>query len=146
VTVSQLSRKRLSKLRAAIRQADRQLLRTAVRDVDSLTAEERWEGGKKRRFTNYYERKPKLRLAAIRCHGMKCNICGFDFEETYGDRGKQYIEVHHLRPVSSLAKRTRVDPKTDMTTVCSNCHRMIHRRTDDVLSLKSMRTLLETRK
>jgi len=102
------------------------------------------EGGKKRRFSDYYERNPKLRASAIVCHGMNCSVCGFDFEEAYGQRGAGYIEVHHLRPVSALRRPTKVDPKTDMTTVCSNCHRMIHGRKDDVLSLQAMRTLLET--
>ena len=66
-------------------------------------------------------------------------ICGFNFEEVYGERGKDYIEVHHLRPVSTLGKETKIDPKTDMTVLCSNCHRMIHRRKDNVLTPEELR-------
>ncbi len=112
-------------------------------DLDSLREEEEYfEGKKKRRFTNYYERNPRLRTAAIEYHGVSCTVCGFNFEEVYGERGKDYIEVHHLRPVSTLGKVTKIDPKTDMTVLCSNCHRMIHRRKDDVLTPEELRSFL----
>ena len=74
------------------------------------------------------------RSLAVAYHGLKCVVCGFEFEKKYGARGKDYIEVHHLRPVSTLRKPTKVNPKNDMVVVCSNCHRMIHLRTDDPIS------------
>lgn len=54
-----------------------------------------------------------------------CEICEFDFEETYGDRGKDFIEVHHKLPLHASGE-TKTRPK-DLILVCSNCHRMIHR-------------------
>ncbi len=112
-------------------------------DLASLLAEEEYfEGAAKKRFTNYYERNPKLRAAAIACHGTKCMVCGFDFGEAYGRQGSGYIEVHHLRPVSSLKEKTHVNPRTDMAVVCSNCHRMIHRRKSSVLSLEELKALM----
>ncbi|GAB6158809.1 hypothetical protein JCM39194_20090 [Desulfotomaculum varum] len=38
-----------------------------------------------------------------------------------------YIECHHTIPISEYAKeiKTRV---SDLALVCSNCHRMLHRR------------------
>jgi 5-methylcytosine-specific restriction protein A len=68
--------------------------------------------------------------------------CGFDFEYSYGERGAGYIEVHHLRPVSSLENETKIDPKTEMTVVCSNCHRMIHRKKDEVLTMEQIKELI----
>jgi predicted HNH restriction endonuclease len=65
---------------------------------------------KKQRFVNYYERDKNLRAAAVEHHGVTCKVCDFNFEETYGEHGKDYIEVHHLRPVSALGKQTKVDP------------------------------------
>lgn len=112
-------------------------------DLDSLgTEEEYFEGYKRQRFVNYYERDKSLRAAAVEHHGVTCKVCSFNFEQKYGERGKDYIEVHHLRPVSTLGKETKVDPKTDMTVLCSNCHRMIHRRKDNVLTPKELRSLL----
>ena len=55
------------------------------------------EGGKKIVTSYKYERKAKLRDAAIRIHGVVCQVCGFDFEEVYGEWGEGYIEVHHLK-------------------------------------------------
>lgn len=56
-----------------------------------------------------------------------CQICGFDFERVYGDIGKDFIEGHHTIPVSKLKEgdKTKVE---DILLVCSNCHKMLHRK------------------
>ena len=58
---------------------------------------------------------------------LHCIICGFDFYKVYGDIGKGYIECHHTIPVSEykLKKTTKLE---DLVLVCSNCHRMLHRK------------------
>ena len=104
-------------------------------------ADDYLEGGKKERLSQYFERDPRLRTAAIALHGTTCMVCGFDFEATYGSHGTGYAEVHHLRPVSSLRSRTRVDPMVDMVVLCANCHRMIHRNRDGMLSPDELRSL-----
>jgi 5-methylcytosine-specific restriction protein A len=77
-----------------------------------------------------YERDPRLRerkLNSVRKAGLPiaCEACRFDFEATYGERGRGYIEVHHVTPLhSSGATITTLD---DLALLCSNCHRMIHR-------------------
>lgn len=56
-----------------------------------------------------------------------CEVCGFDFLQTYGSIGEGYIECHHTKPVSLLfpGEKTRLD---DLALVCANCHRMLHRK------------------
>lgn len=100
------------------------------------------EGERKERLSQYYEREPKLRAAAIALHGTKCMVCGFDFEAVYGPHGAGYVEVHHLRPISSLQAKTSVNPQTDMVVLCANCHRMIHRSRDRILSPDELRCLI----
>jgi hypothetical protein len=118
------------------------LLETVTLDLESLAHEEdRSEGTLTRRLTNYYERKAKLRAAAIRFHGTVCP-CGFDFEAVYGRVGENFIEVHHTRPVSTLGDDASVDPKTDMIVLCANCHRMVHRKRDNPLSLDDLKRAL----
>lgn len=74
-----------------------------------------------------YERNPLNRREAIRVHGSVCKICGFDFNATYGkDLANNYIEIHHLKPLSEGEQS--VNPVRDLIPVCSNCHRMLHRR------------------
>ena len=53
--------------------------------------------------------------------------CGLNFEDRYGRIGAGFIEVHHLQPVSELkeGEKTRIK---DLALVCSNCHKMLHRR------------------
>lgn len=78
------------------------------------------------------ERNPKLISDAkklfIKKHGrLYCEICGFDFHVKYGELGANYIEAHHVKPVSTMKSgdRTKIE---DIIMVCSNCHSMIHRK------------------
>lgn len=102
---------------------------------------EYFEGTRKSRLTNFYERNPKLRVAAIKIHGFSCKVCGFNFERTYGELGIEFIEVHHLKPVSTLTESTIVSPENDMTVVCSNCHRMLHRNREKLLTPDELKVL-----
>lgn len=45
----------------------------------------------------------------------------------YGDIGKDFIEGHHIIPVSDLKEgdKTKVE---DIVLVCFNCHKMLHRK------------------
>lgn len=79
------------------------------------------------------ERNPELRRRCIAYYKAKwggrihCICCGFDFEETYGEIGKDYIEIHHINPHHLQKGPHKVDPKTELIPLCSNCHSMIHR-------------------
>jgi hypothetical protein len=74
-------------------------------------------------------------------HGsLFCEVCNFDFSKQYGVVGEGYIEAHHTLPVSLLdaATKTKV---ADIALVCSNCHRMLHRRRP-WLDMKQLKELL----
>ena len=78
------------------------------------------------------ERNPAAARAAKSWHGCRCQACGFDFEQAYGVLGSDFIEVHHLKPLSSLPRdqATVLNVVTDFAVLCANCHRMIHRLPD----------------
>ena len=56
---------------------------------------------------------------------LACELCGFDFEKTYGEVGKGFIECHHKTPLAELTAET-TNSLDDLILVCSNCHRMFH--------------------
>jgi hypothetical protein len=58
---------------------------------------------------------------------MHCEVCGFSFNKVYGEIGKGFIEAHHIIPIAELTSETETFIK-DIVFVCSNCHRMLHRR------------------
>jgi 5-methylcytosine-specific restriction protein A len=68
-----------------------------------------------------------------------CQICGFNFAKKYGEVGTDFIEAHHTVPVSELTKKT-MTTISDIALVCSNCHRMLHRRRP-WLSMKELQSL-----
>lgn len=102
----------------------------------------RSEGKPTKYYTTRYERNPANRREAIRIHGTRCMACGFDFEKAYGELGKDYIEVHHVVPLASQNEEIKVNPATDLIVVCANCHRMIHRKRDHVLSLEELKEII----
>ncbi|QSX09665.1 HNH endonuclease [Alkalibacter rhizosphaerae] len=119
-------------------------------DFDSEEAENnleyseiRPEGNVKYIYGKKYERDPVNRANAIKYHGTICKICGFDFEEVYGQRGKGYIEIHHIKPLSFIGEEVKINPITDLIPVCANCHRMIHRRKNDILDLEEMKDIID---
>jgi 5-methylcytosine-specific restriction protein A len=74
------------------------------------------------------ERNRKLSRKAKEANGYICQVCGIDFEMCYGEIGRDFIEAHHLTPLSDVSnQKLKLDPKEDFTVLCSNCHRMIHR-------------------
>jgi 5-methylcytosine-specific restriction protein A len=90
------------------------------------------------RSHNLVERK---KLAAIKTAGkLTCEICSFDFEAAYGERGAGVIEAHHVKPVHTLlpGQKTKLE---DLALLCSNCHRMIHAR-KPWLTLEQLKLLL----
>jgi len=74
------------------------------------------------------ERNQRLSRAAKRSLGYTCQVCGFNFEARYGEIGRDFIEAHHLVPLSDLrGQRVLLRPDRDFAVLCSNCHKMIHR-------------------
>ena len=94
------------------------------------------EGKRTVYYTTKYERSSKNREAAIRIHGTKCMICGFDFGQKYGELGKGYIEVHHIKPLATLEQEVVINPETDLICVCANCHRMLHRFKNYIVTVR----------
>lgn len=71
---------------------------------------------------------------------LQCEVCEFDFCEVYGEIGKDFIECHHLKPLSEISRQeiTRIE---DLALVCSNCHRMIHRESD-ILTIDELKNFM----
>lgn len=69
----------------------------------------------------------KLKEDASRSGILECIVCGFSFFKIYGEIGEGFIECHHIIPVSEYITNTTTYLK-DLALVCSNCHRMLHRK------------------
>ncbi len=57
---------------------------------------------------------------------LACEVCCFDFAQRFGSLGEYFCEVHHRLPLAEAdgPVETRLE---DLSIVCSNCHRMLHR-------------------
>lgn len=73
---------------------------------------------------------------------LLCEACRFDFEQFYGDMGRGFAECHHNKPLAEAVSKsaTRL---SDLSIVCANCHRMLH-RTRPWLSVAELRDRLKS--
>ncbi len=108
----------------------------------SYTYEAQTEGKVIYQYGKRYERNQHLREDAIKIHGLTCKACKFNYENTYGEWGKGYIEIHHTKPLYINEQEVSVDPMNDLIPVCSNCHTMMHRKRATVLSVEEIKHLL----
>ncbi len=102
---------------------------------------EYYEGAVRRIAVNAYERDPRARAECLRSHGTKCKVCDLSFEERYGSIGKDFIHVHHLKPLATLQRASRLDPVKDLAPVCPNCHAMLH-TSEPPLSIEELKEIL----
>jgi 5-methylcytosine-specific restriction protein A len=88
----------------------------------------------KRKLTSHYRidrsraiRRAKIEEFSCQYGAVYCENCAFDFFQRYGERGRDFIEVHHKIPLAALLPNV-VTYLSDLLLLCSNCHRMVHRR------------------
>lgn len=92
---------------------------------------------------NAYERDPKARQRCIENYGATCWVCEFNFEAIYGQLGRGFIHVHHVKELHKAGGLPyEVDPINDLVPVCPNCHAMLHRG-DGANSIDELRRLLK---
>ena len=115
--------------------------------IDSEFEEEASEGKVITRIHQTYERDTKLvrkkKERVLKEKGkLDCEVCGFNFTERYGNRGEEFIECHHTKPVSEIGEsgKSNID---DLALLCSNCHRMIHRKRPWI-NVDELKRLLQT--
>jgi len=105
------------------------------------------EGKKKEKLHKQRERNSSLirtvKKEAFNKFGkLECQCCSFDFVKKYGNLGEEFIEAHHTKPVSELHPDGEKTKKEDIALVCSNCHRMLHRKRP-WLTMQQLKMLIE---
>ncbi len=85
------------------------------------------EGSVERVLVNRYERDSRARKKCIEHHGAVCAACRTNMATLYGEDLEGFIHVHHIVPLSDIAKEYRVDAVADLRPLCPNCHAVVHR-------------------
>lgn len=74
---------------------------------------------------------------------IACSICGFDFSDKYDGHGEGFIEIHHLEPVSlGQTNQSMQEALKKVIPICPNCHRMIHKDRDKLLSTRELKNII----
>lgn len=103
------------------------------------------EGLKKVTEQVAFKRSQTLRTFAIEYYKkndrISCYCCSFNFEDFYGPKiGKDFIEIHHTKPIFKYEdediENTLKNAVKNLTPVCSNCHRMIHKNWSKPLEIQ----------
>ena len=105
------------------------------------------EGTKRLTEVSFYERSTTLRNYAIsyftKDNRISCDCCSFNFGDFYGEKiGKGFIEIHHTKPIFKYEdedmENTLKQAVKNLTPVCSNCHRMIHRNWKQPIEIQNL--------
>ena len=96
-------------------------------------------------FITKHERNTEARNKCIQAKGVKCVVCDFDFEKTYGELGKGFIHVHHINPISTKDGNYAINIENELVPVCPNCHAMLHRRKDKILSIEELKRIFHNK-
>jgi len=100
------------------------------------------EGATKQITVNAYERNLKARRECIEYYGTICTICNFNFEEIYGEIGRDFIHVHHIKPLSEINEQYKINSIEDLRPICPNCHAMLHKR-KPAYSIEEIKNLID---
>lgn len=90
-----------------------------------------------------FETDPEIRLKVLKQQGMSCGICGFNYENYYGDAGRGYIQIHQI--IEDELKMDEFDVDHDFIPICENCHGIIHRNKDNNLSVSELKQIIHIR-
>jgi len=104
-----------------------------------------YEGEFEQVFITKHERNTEARNKCIQAKGVKCVVCDFDFEKTYGELGKGFIHVHHINPISTKDGNYAINIENELVPVCPNCHAMLHRRKDKILSIEELKRIFHNK-
>ena len=94
------------------------------------TLKELRQYGTHRRIERAYSNSKKVKKIL----GYTCEACGFNFKKRYGKlslnkKKEEFIEAHHKKQIQDLPEGKIVEFKIDdFSVLCSNCHRMVHRK------------------
>lgn len=97
-------------------------------------------------------RSKALRDAALAFYSVngviKCDVCGFSYEEKYGELGKGYIEIHHEKPICEYGTNGSAEFISEaiknVKPLCANCHRMIHRNPLKPLTISDLKSIIKS--
>jgi len=115
---------------------------------ESDYTEIRIEGGRVKRTVFVNERDPKIvemtKLLAEETDDLRCEICDASFYATYGPHGEGFIEAHHRIPFDGQEREIEMAPeaiKKYIALLCSNCHRMIHRKRNEPITVDELKRI-----
>ena len=113
-----------------------------AREADSQT--ELYPRSENRKWVKAHLARERSGYLAAECKNRddyRCRVCNFSFPEHYGHGlGTGFAEAHHILPLGKQSDRVKTELK-DLITVCSNCHRMLHRmdgKKEDIDTLKKI--------
>ncbi|RZJ92659.1 MAG: hypothetical protein EOO20_00995 [Chryseobacterium sp.] len=97
------------------------------------------EGQDSLKISRHYERSSANRSLCLAFHGYQCKACGINMKKQYNTLAEDFIQVHHIIPVSESGTRT-FDPIKDLVPLCPNCHSVAHLKNPPytVAEIKSM--------
>lgn len=102
---------------------------------------------RKRRRTHFDWERSSVAASVIKLkQNNTCQVCGFNFQDFYGPTVAPYAEAHHLELLSLSSSRKKPADPENLTTVCANCHRMLHYGGEELMEIDTLKSLVNKSK
>lgn len=99
------------------------------------------EGAAIIREVTYFVRNRAMAERIKKQRGYTCEVCGFsprrDFGENYGQIA---LDCHHHDPIA-VVRKERLTLDSEVSVVCANCHRLLHARRPQPLSVAEAKAI-----
>lgn len=104
----------------------------------------RLEEERRLRWHKRYEgRNTRAAREAKREQGYQCQGCDRDYFAMYGEIGKRCVDAHHKLPFAELGEGKRLlNPRRDFAILCAPCHRIVHSRPGEPLTIPELRAIV----
>jgi 5-methylcytosine-specific restriction enzyme A len=91
----------------------------------------------------YEGRNTRAAKEAKREQGYQCRGCDRDYFVMYGEIGKRCVDAHHKVPFAELGEGRRLlNPRRDFAILCAPCHRIVHSRRGEPLTIPELRAIV----
>jgi predicted HNH restriction endonuclease len=105
------------------------------------------EVSKTQRQRSQLLRKLKIKELKLQNERLSCCACGFVFEDKYDGIGKDFIIIHHLKPVHTIDETETSQLVGDalrlVVPVCSNCHSIIHKK-EPMMTIAELKLIIDS--
>ncbi len=95
---------------------------------DDIGNEELFEGVKNKLWSIHTKEILKQENSVLKSMDINVQFVNLILKNSMEKIGKNFIHIHHLKPLHEIDEEYKINPIQDLRPVCPNCHAMLHKK------------------